>query len=72
MVARKKAVSVEEFVQPVSTKAVVAKRLSEPTTWAGLLSLAAIISTQGVAALAQPNVLMQAAAGIALVFSKEP
>lgn len=72
MVTRRKAARVDEVVQPSSTRTIVAKRLSEPTTWAGLLSLAAIVGAQGLAALAQPTVLMQAAAGIALVFSKEP
>lgn len=44
---------------------------TEPTTWAGLLTVAASILSGGVAALADPIVLTQVAAGLSLILARE-
>lgn len=49
----------------------VKKKLSEPTTWAGLLTVAAAIASGGASVLADPAMLAQVASGIALVFARE-
>lgn len=50
----------------------IRKRLSEPTTWAGVLTVLAAAMTGGTSLLTDPTVLTQVAAGIALVLAKEP
>lgn len=58
--------------QPVAKGSVARKRLSEPSTWAGLLSIAALVATKGATALYEPGNIMAAASGLALIFTKEP
>lgn len=50
----------------------IRKRLSEPTTWAGILTVLTAAMTGGTSLLTDPTVLTQVAAGIALVLAKEP
>lgn len=45
--------------------------LTEPTTWAGLLTVAATVATGGVGALTSPTAWAQLGAGLALVFARE-
>lgn len=47
------------------------ERLSEPSTWGGILAVAAAIITGGASVLADPILLGQIAAGLGMVFSKE-
>lgn len=47
------------------------ERLSEPSTWGGILAVAAAITTGGASVLADPILLGQIAAGLGMVFSKE-
>lgn len=47
------------------------ERLSEPSTWGGILAVAAAITTGGASVLADPVLLGQIAAGLGMVFSKE-
>lgn len=50
----------------------IRKRLSEPTTWAGIFTMLAAAMTGGTSLLTDPTVLTQVATGIALVLAKEP
>lgn len=45
--------------------------MREPSTWAGILSIAAACLTDGVGALTNPALLSQIGAGLALVLTKE-
>lgn len=45
--------------------------LREPSTWAGLLSIAAAIATGGASVLTDPILLAQVGTGIGLVLARE-
>lgn len=47
------------------------RMLREPTTWAGLLSIAAAVATGGVENVFSPTLWSQLGAGCALIFAKE-
>lgn len=59
----------DEVVSP--NKRTIKKVLREPSTWAGLLSIAAAVLTGGAGALTDPVLLSQIGAGLALVLTKE-
>lgn len=59
----------DEVVSP--SKRTIKKVLREPSTWAGLLSIAAACLTGGASALTDPVLLSQIGAGLALVLTKE-
>lgn len=44
---------------------------SEPSTWAGVLSIAAAVITGGASVFADPALMTSVAAGLALVLTKE-
>lgn len=44
---------------------------TEPTTWAGILTVATSILSGGVTALTDPKVLTQVAAGLSLILARE-
>lgn len=48
------------------------KKLREPTSWAGLLSIVGVFLTHGVSALADPAVLTTIASGVGLILAAEP
>lgn len=45
--------------------------LSEGTTWAGLLTIAAAVATGGASVFTDPLILSEVGAGIALIFARE-
>lgn len=45
--------------------------LSEPTTWAGFMTIAAALATGSISALTDPVILGQVGAGLALVLARE-
>lgn len=49
----------------------IKKKLSEGTTWAGLLTVAAAVASGGATVLTSPTLLTQIAGGIALILAKE-
>lgn len=73
MVERIKKVSCQQIQkeEPL-TRAWLAKRLREPTTWAGVFGVISAVASGGLTMLHDSGAMLQAASGLALVFAKEP
>lgn len=50
----------------------VRRRLRQPSTYAGLFTIAAAALTGGMSVLTDPTLLPQIGAGLALIFTEEP
>lgn len=61
-----------EPIEPAARKRRgVRELLTEPTTWAGLLTVGAAIATGGMSVLVDPLLLTELGAGLALILAKE-